>query len=213
MKTLYYSVKVQSQNRNTPHQQRSSTAPRIIETPSAPGMPSGSPGGLCTFPGTRAGNCIAAQQRCTSAVEILMFLKGFCLFFANARLAPQLKSIWLDSDLYCLDGSSSSVLPEDFDHLVLRQRHWEMKQQTGSDCRAEKVRGRREWSTQRGSDWFCESGSWGSYLIQICRGLRNSWGRRGNTVCLSSSMSWGGFTFLTGKLYAYTWPNQFDPHS
>lgn len=75
MKTLYYSVKVQSQNRNTSHQQRSSTATRIIETPSALGTPSGSPGGLCTFPGTRAGNCIAAQEKCTSAVEILMFLK------------------------------------------------------------------------------------------------------------------------------------------
>lgn len=43
------------------------------------------------------------------------------------------------TDLDRLDGSASSVLPEDFDHLVLRQRRRETQQQTGGDWRAEKV--------------------------------------------------------------------------
>lgn len=63
--------------------------------------------------------------------------RGFCLFNANAPSGAS-------TDLHRLDGSSSSVLPEDFDHLVLRQRHRETQQQAGGDWRAEKVRGRLE---------------------------------------------------------------------
>lgn len=154
MKALYYSVKVQSQNRNTSHQQRFSTAPRVIETLSAPGTPSGSPGGLCTFPGTRAGNCIAGQEKVHVSSRDLHVFKGFSLFVRTPEGHLNWKNIWPGSDLHRLDGSSSSVLPEYFDHLVLCQRHWEMKQQTGGDWRAEKVRGRREWGTQRGFDWL-----------------------------------------------------------
>lgn len=81
-----------------------------------------------------------------------MFLQASGLFTETPAWSLYLKSIRLGSDLHCLDGSSSSVLPEDLDHLVLRQRLRETKQQTGGDWRAEKVRGRRERSQQGGVD-------------------------------------------------------------
>lgn len=82
-----------------------------------------------------------------------MFLQPSGLFTETPAWSLYLKSIRPGSDLHCLDGSSSSVLPEDLDHLVLRQCLRETKQQTGGDWRAEKVRGRRERSQQGGVDW------------------------------------------------------------
>lgn len=136
-KTMHYIILLKCRVRSSP---------RLIETPSAPETPPGSPGRRCTFLGTGAENCTAAEETCTSAVEILLFLQA-------SMETPHWSLIWAGSDLHRLDGSSSSVLPEDLDHLVLRQRLREMKHQTGGDWRIEKVRGRCEWSLQGGFHW------------------------------------------------------------
>lgn len=83
------------------------------------------------------------------------------------------EAFWPSSDLHRLDGSAPSVLPEDLNHLVLRQRLREPEQQTGGDWRAEKVTGGGVNEASR-EDSTRETGGWDSYLIRICRGLRST---------------------------------------
>lgn len=127
-KTLYYPVKVQSRNGNASRRQRSSEDHRDTGR-------SGDALRLSRWASYFSRNSCRKLYCCRGNVHVIRgHLPRYRTSLPFSMPTP--------TDLHRLDGSAPSVLPEDFDGLVLCQRHRETKQQAGGDWKGRK--GQRE---------------------------------------------------------------------